>query len=99
VYEALGAFVAIILAGLASRIEFVARRDGAAVYVALALWAIVRFGVAFVWRDPLVAEVVRMEQLLALVVLVVAVLGLVERARAPLQPLVERRRGMDAEPA
>jgi phosphatidylglycerol:prolipoprotein diacylglycerol transferase len=99
VYEGAAVLVAIVAVGLASRVEFVGRRDGAALFVALALWALIRFTVGFVWRDPLVAGVLRIEQLLAVGVLVIAVVGLVERARAPLRPLADRRREMDAEPA
>ena len=54
VYEAI--LVGLAIAGLAAlgRVEVVARRDGAALFVALGLWAIARFLVAFTWRDPAV---------------------------------------------
>jgi len=91
VYEAI--LVAAAIAGLAvlGRIEVIARRDGAAMFAAVGLWAIARFAVAFTWRDPGVIGPIRMEQLLDLGVLVVAALGLLERARAPLEAPVERR--------
>lgn len=84
VYEAVLIGGAIALVWLASRLEFVARRDGAAMFVAVGLWAVARFVVGFTWRDPAAAGPLRMEQLLALGVLVVAGLGILERARAPL---------------
>jgi hypothetical protein len=60
-------------------------------FVALGLWAIGRFLVGFTWRDATVLGPLRMEQLLALLVLVIAIAGFVERARAPLTAVVERR--------
>jgi phosphatidylglycerol---prolipoprotein diacylglyceryl transferase len=96
VYEAI--LVTLAFAGLlaASRLEVVARRDGAAMFVALGLWAVARFLVAFTWRDAPLLGPLRAEQLLALVVLVVAVVGFVERSRAPLQSAVDSRLDMDA---
>jgi len=66
-------------------------RDGAAMFVALGLWAIARFVVGFTWRDSTVLGPLRAEQLYALVVLAIAVVGLVDRWRAPLATGVERR--------
>lgn len=96
VYEAL--LVSLAIAGLvaASRLEVVARRDGAAMFVALGLWAIARFLVAFTWRDSAILGPIRTEQLLALVVLAIALVGFVERWRAPLASAVERRPEADA---
>ena len=90
VYEAV--LVTLALGGLlvASRLEVVARRDGAAMFVALGLWAVVRFIVGFTWRDLPIMGPLRTEQLLALVVLAIAVVGFIERARAPLAAVVER---------
>ena len=90
-YEAI--LVGLAIAGLAAvgRIEVIARRDGAAMFAALALWAVARFIVGFTWRDPAVLGPLAMEQLLCLGVLAVAALGLLERARAPLQAPVESR--------
>jgi prolipoprotein diacylglyceryltransferase len=95
VYEAL--FVTLAIAGLiaASRLEVVARRDGAAMFVGLGLWAVARFLVAFTWRDAPVLGPLRMEQLLALCVLASSVVGCIERSRASLQALVEPRMDMD----
>jgi prolipoprotein diacylglyceryltransferase len=83
VYEAILIAVAILGVAIASRFDLVARRDGAALYVALGLWAAARFAVAFTWRDPLVVGPLRMEQVQLLLVGVVAIVGLVERSRAP----------------
>jgi phosphatidylglycerol:prolipoprotein diacylglycerol transferase len=95
VYEAL--LVALAMAGLAivSRVEFIARRDGGAMFAALGLWAVARFLVAFTWRDPAVAGPLRMEQLLDVGLLAIALLGLRERARAPLVAPIDKR--LDAE--
>jgi prolipoprotein diacylglyceryltransferase len=91
VYEAI--LVGLAIAGLAAagRVEVIARRDGAAMFAAIGLWAIARFFVAFTWRDPAVLGPLRMEQLLDLGLLAVAGLGLFERARAPLAAPVEPR--------
>jgi prolipoprotein diacylglyceryltransferase len=96
VYEAF--LVTLAIAGLiaASRLEVIARRDGAAMFVALGLWAVARFLVAFTWRDTPVLGPLRVEQLLALCVLAVGVVGYIERSRASLQALVEPRLDMDA---
>ena len=99
VYEAIGVCVAILVLILAQRIEVVARRDGAALYVALGLWAIVRFGVAFTWRDPLVAGPLRADQLLSLLLLALAVAGIVERSRAPFLTVDLADGAPEAEPA
>jgi prolipoprotein diacylglyceryltransferase len=99
VYEAV--LVTLAIAGLvaASRLEVVARRDGAAMFVALGLWAVARFLVAFTWRDAQVLGPLRADQLLSLIVLAVAVAGFLERSRAPLQSAVEPRLDMDVRPA
>ena len=51
--------------------------------------------VAFTWRDPAVVGSLRMEQVLLLGVLAVAIVGFVARARAPLAAPIEQR--IDAE--
>lgn len=91
VYEAI--LVGLAIAGLAAaaRFEVVARRDGGAMFVAVGLWAMARFLVAFTWRDPAVVGPLRMEQLLDIGLIAVAGLGLLERARAPLAAPVEPR--------
>jgi phosphatidylglycerol---prolipoprotein diacylglyceryl transferase len=96
VYEAI--LVGLAIAGLAAaaRFEVVSRRDGGAMFVAIGLWAIARFLVAFTWRDPAVLGPLRMEQLLDVGLLAVAGLGLLERARAPLAAPVEPRVDVEA---
>ena len=86
------------IAGLAAaaRIEVIARRDGAAMFAAIGLWAIARFLVAFTWRDPGALGPLRMEQLLDVGLIAVAGLGLLERARAPLEAPVEPRVDVEA---
>jgi phosphatidylglycerol---prolipoprotein diacylglyceryl transferase len=96
VYEAVLVGLAIAGLAVASRVEVIARRDGAAIFAALGLWAIARFLVAFTWRDPAVAGPLRMEQLLDVGLIVIAGLGLLERARAPLEAPVERRVDVEA---
>ena len=91
VYEAILVGLAIAALAAGARIEVIARRDGAAMFAAIGLWAIARFLVAFTWRDPAVLGPLRMEQLLDLGLLAVAGLGLLERARAPLAAPVEPR--------
>jgi prolipoprotein diacylglyceryltransferase len=89
VYEAVLVTLAIGGLTLASRMDVVARRDGAAMFVALGLWAIARFLVGFTWRDEAVVGPLRTEQLLALVVLAIGLIGFVERSRAPLRAAFE----------
>jgi len=99
VYEAILVTIAIALLLLASRLEVVGRRDGAAMFVALGLWAIARVVVGFTWRDPTVVGPFGIEQLLAFVVLAISVVGLLERWRAPIGSAVERRPDTEAWPA
>lgn len=84
VYEAILVGLAVVGVALASRLEVVARRDGAALYVALGLWAVARFFVAFTWRDTLVAGPLNVEQLLLLALAIVTIVGFLERRRARL---------------
>jgi phosphatidylglycerol---prolipoprotein diacylglyceryl transferase len=81
VYEAILVALGIPVLYLASRLGG-ARREGATLFLALALWAVARLLVGFTWRDPIVAGPLRMEQLLAIAVLLAAGLGLLERSRA-----------------
>src|SRR5205085_2244040 len=64
--------------------SLIARRDGGAMFAALALWAGARFLVGFTWRDPTILGPLRAEQLLAVLLLMAAVVGLAERRRAPI---------------
>ena len=83
VYEAIAVGFSMLVVAALARIEPFARRNGALLFAALALWAICRLGVGFVWRDAAVVGPLRMEQLLAVLVLAVAVVGLAERLRNP----------------
>jgi phosphatidylglycerol:prolipoprotein diacylglycerol transferase len=94
VYEAVLGLITIIGLATASRLEFVNRRDGAALYAALGLWAIGRFVIAFTWRDPVIVGPLRAEQLLLLLVVAIAAGGLFERRRAPLQAPIEPERAL-----
>jgi phosphatidylglycerol:prolipoprotein diacylglycerol transferase len=97
VYEAVWGLVAVLGLWAVSQAEFIARRDGAALYAALGLWAIGRFIVAFWWRDPLSVGPLRAEQVLVLVVLIVCAAGLIERHRAPLIAPVDPSFSLDPE--
>jgi phosphatidylglycerol:prolipoprotein diacylglycerol transferase len=84
-YEAGFILVAIVLVALFSRLDVIARRDGGALFAALGAWALARFAAAFWWRDPTAFGPLRTEQLLLLLLVGVAVVGLFERSQAPLQ--------------
>lgn len=97
VYEAILVGLAMVVLVVVSRFEVIARRDGAALYAALAVWAAARFIAAFTWRDPAIAGPLRVEQLLLIVVTIIAIIGFVERGRAPLKDAIEAP--SDAQPA
>jgi phosphatidylglycerol---prolipoprotein diacylglyceryl transferase len=99
VYEAIGVGLAVIALAAIAPFGVIARRDGAALFAAVGLWAIVRFLVAFTWRDPVVAGPLRFEQVLDIGLVVIAAIGLFERARAPVRSGLERQREADPEPA
>ena len=96
-YEAGLVLVAIVILFMLSRWEVIARRDGGALFVALGLWLVARFVVAFTWRDPTVVGALRAEQLLMLLLGIVVVAGLIERARAPLAEFAEPDEAIDEE--
>jgi phosphatidylglycerol:prolipoprotein diacylglycerol transferase len=98
-YEAVLVAASIGVLAVASRWEVIARRDGAAFFVALGLWALARFAVAFTWRDPAVAGPLRAEQVMLLILAALSLVGLVERSRAPLQRAKPSRAGPANEPA
>jgi phosphatidylglycerol---prolipoprotein diacylglyceryl transferase len=91
-YEAILVAIAIVVMFVLSRFEPIARRDGAALFAAIALWAIGRILVGSTWRDPVVAGPLRMEQLLAVVVLSIGVVGFVERWRTPARSGLQEQR-------
>ena len=97
-YEAGLVLVAIVLLALVSRWEVIRRRDGAALFVALGLWAIARFAVAFTWRDPVLVGPLRIEQAMLVGLFAIAVIGLIERRATPPAPLEEPEPIEDEEP-
>jgi phosphatidylglycerol---prolipoprotein diacylglyceryl transferase len=97
VYEAIAGVLAMLGLWAVSRVEFVARRDGAALFAAVGMWAVGRFVVAFTWRDPVTVGPLRAEQVLALLLVAICAAGLVERARAPLLGLEEQQRRWEGE--
>jgi phosphatidylglycerol:prolipoprotein diacylglycerol transferase len=97
VYEAVLVFVAILVLVYLSRYDVIARRDGGALFAAIGLWAGVRFLVGFTWRDQGVLGPIRAEQLLALGLLVIAIIGILERRRAPFGTLDSASNLEDAE--
>jgi phosphatidylglycerol:prolipoprotein diacylglycerol transferase len=66
-YEAAGYLLVLVILLIAGGMEPFRRRDGRLLSLLLVLVALVRFGVAFTWRDPLVVGPFRAEQALALV--------------------------------
>jgi prolipoprotein diacylglyceryltransferase len=56
-------------------------RDGRLFLVALGLWAMARFGVAFTWRDPPVAGPLRADQLISMAIAAGCILLVVRGAR------------------
>jgi len=97
VYEAVLGLGAIVLLWAASRFDVVARRDGGGLFVALGLWAVARFLVAFTWRDPIAAGPFSIEQVLMLLVLALSAAGVFERSRAPLQLVLEEEEELEPE--
>ena len=89
VYEAVLILVAIVALVALSRWEVIARRDGAALFAAVGLWAIARFIVGFTWRDATVIGPLRIEQVLLVLLVGLCAVGLVERRRAPMLQLEE----------
>jgi phosphatidylglycerol:prolipoprotein diacylglycerol transferase len=82
VYEAIAVGFAMLGVAALARVQPFARRNGATLFAALALWAICRVAVGFAWRDLTVVGPLRVEQLLGLIVLVIAFIGVFERGRS-----------------
>jgi phosphatidylglycerol---prolipoprotein diacylglyceryl transferase len=99
VYEALLVVAAIVGLIVLSRFEVVARRDGGALFAALALWAVARFVVGFWWRDQAVVGPLRIDQVLSLLLVALSLLGLFERSRAPVRTPGWVENDLEAEPA
>jgi phosphatidylglycerol---prolipoprotein diacylglyceryl transferase len=70
VYEAVLTIAILVVLGLAIRAGAFARRDGSALFVGLALWAVARAIVVAWWRDAPVIGPLRAEQAILLAVLV-----------------------------
>lgn len=85
VYEAIAVGLSIVVLALLSWLPVVRRGNGAALFIAIGLWAGARAAVASTWRDPVAVGPFRVEQLLLLGVLIVAATGLLLRARASQQ--------------
>jgi phosphatidylglycerol---prolipoprotein diacylglyceryl transferase len=98
VYEAIAISMGIVVLGLLSALGVGRRRSGAALFLAVALWAIARIAVASTWRDPLAVGPLRMDQALAMLVLVLSVVGFAWRSRTPVRPL-DRRLDVEGRPA
>jgi phosphatidylglycerol:prolipoprotein diacylglycerol transferase len=81
VYEGLGALGVLLVVLVLHAAGLFRARDGRAFFVALGLWAAVRFVVAFTWRDSTVVGPMRADQLLSLLVLAFSVLGFVVAPR------------------
>jgi prolipoprotein diacylglyceryltransferase len=91
-YEAAATGVVIVFMGVALYGRAFSRRNGAALLVGLALWAVARAAVATTWRDATVLGPLRAEQLVALgIALGAAVLALIVDRRG--------RRGTTTAPA
>lgn len=82
VYEALLVSAGIVVLAAIGRSSVIRCQNGAALYVALLLWAAARFGAAFTWRDAPAVGPLNVEQVLLIGVAIVAVVGVVERIRA-----------------
>lgn len=82
VYETVVVVLIIAILGLVIRAGAFARRDGSAMFVAIALWAVGRAGVAVTWRDAAVLGPLRAEQLLLGLVVVGCIAGVVSVRRA-----------------
>jgi len=98
-YEAILVALMIPVLIVLSRFDVIARRDGGAFFAAIGLWAIARFAAAFTWRDPATVGPLRADQAMLLVLMVIAAIGLVERARAPRQDARPTRSRVSEEPA
>jgi len=83
VYEALGDGLLLVVLLVLGRLRPFRGGQGRRFAVALGGWALVRFVVAFTWRDAAVAGGLRAEQLVDLVMLLIALVALAGLARRP----------------
>jgi phosphatidylglycerol:prolipoprotein diacylglycerol transferase len=97
VYEGLLTLLVVLLLMVAIGVGRFSARDGRAFFAGLGLWAIVRFAVAFTWRDPGIIGPIRADQLLSIAVLLVAALGYAVAPRLLRRhtSASEQRRGAD----
>lgn len=86
VYEAGLVAIAVAVMALLSRTTLLLRENGAALFMALGLWAAARFITGFTWRDSVVLGPLGVEQLLLLVVGAAAIVGFIQRARSAQAP-------------
>jgi phosphatidylglycerol:prolipoprotein diacylglycerol transferase len=81
VYEAVAVAIAVLVLLPLSRRPALRRDTGALLFAAVALWSIARLVVGFTWRDDPVVGPLRVEQALAVVVLLAAVAAIVRSGR------------------
>jgi phosphatidylglycerol---prolipoprotein diacylglyceryl transferase len=86
VYEALAIVIAIVVLGVVTLLPAVRRRSGTALFLALGLWSVARFVVAFTWRDPATIGPLRVEQALQLAVVAISLAGLALAWHTPVRP-------------
>ena len=82
VYETVLIVLAIVVLYALTRVPGLARENGAVLFLGLGLWAVARILVGFTWREDPTVGTLRVEQALALIVAIVAGLGLLERTRS-----------------
>lgn len=83
VYEAMGDAMVLLVVLILARFGPFRAGDGRRFLVVIGAWAIVRFIVAFTWRDAPVLGSLRLEQLFDLALLAGAIIGLVAIGRRP----------------
>jgi prolipoprotein diacylglyceryltransferase len=92
VYEALATVGVLLVMVCLMVVGLFARRTGAAFLLGIALWAVARTAVASTWRDPVVVDPLRMEQVICLAIAAVA---LVLMALVSARDVVRQRSGRD----
>lgn len=102
-YEAAAIAAGVGILFILTRIRRLAPRNGAVLFLALTIWATARIVVGFTWRDQLAMGPLRTEQVLALVVCLLAGLGYVERVRTtqatPIAAPGQPRQEVEVDPA
>jgi phosphatidylglycerol:prolipoprotein diacylglycerol transferase len=77
VYEAIGDAIVLLLVLVIGRFGPFSRGNGRRFLLALAGWAVVRFVVALWWRDAAVLASLKVEQIIDIAILLIALIGLV----------------------